>query len=82
MALVISLIDMFFSQSPISSPCVVLPYNASINQIDLLGQSLSSSPPINVYLLVNLDEHNYMIWKDQLLIYVTTYGLEVIINGT
>lgn len=61
----------------------VLPHKVnSQSPVDVMAHSLSFSLLINVYLLVKLDEHNYMIWRDQLLIYATTYGLEGVIDGS
>lgn len=52
-----------------------------MNFIDVLAQKFSS-PPMNVFLLVKFDDKNYMIWKDQLLIFVMVYELEGIVDGS
>lgn len=50
--------------------------------VDSLAYNLSSSPPINVSLPMKLDDSNYMIWRDQLLTYLTAYGLEGMIDSS
>lgn len=50
--------------------------------IDVFSMSFLSLPPMNVSFPIKLDDINYMIWRDQLLIYVTTYGLEGLIDGS
>lgn len=57
------------------------PFYAS-SVIDMLVEGFSSSLPISVNLTVKLDDHNHMIWKDQIMTYVTTYGLEEILDGS
>lgn len=56
--------------------------NQGLSLIDHLAYNLSSSLPINISLFVKLDDHIYMIWKDQLMIFVTSYGLEGILDGS
>lgn len=48
--------------------------------IDQLAWSLSTSPPMNIFMFVKLNKNNYMIWKDQFLTYITAYDLECIMD--
>lgn len=50
--------------------------------IEIVVQSFSIVPPSSVSLLVNLDDYNYLIWKNQTVSFITTYGLNDFIEGT
>lgn len=52
------------------------------NQIDYLARTLSYTALMSIALLLKLNVHNYMIWWDQLLTFVTTYGLKGKIDGS
>lgn len=52
------------------------------NVVNSCKISLCSSPFMTISLLVKLDDETYMILRDQLLTYVTSYGLEWFIDGS
>lgn len=56
--------------------------NQSSSMIDFLAYNLSLTPPMSVFLLLKLGNHNYMIWKDKLLTFVNACGLEGTIYGS